>query len=501
MILLPIIFILWLIVASDIVGAGETTINYYLAKPPQQERSNLSYHRRQLRNTNANQNRNNGLVGNIDSNTYPILYTTDITSATSTTTKLEMLEDGQRSSTAASVTTTIPTSNKMSQFNDILRIGKEIVQSQKNNNEYYNLTAIIHVGPMKTGSSGIQEALRLLKGELLQDTFELGNKFFRGPPNLFHMCFDIKSLSYNDGIDNPCNIHLLREIQSISLQRHNNIIISAEGFYRPDNDLTMLKDYFISSGWNNIIIAMYYRRYYEWILSFHNQGNKNRDISKRVSIIDYIAERRWHTEQHKEQGKWGDQYVVNVYNRYNEHFSDHLKLYNMHNISHNGDVREPIFCDAMKPHGIHSCSKLHELQKNEEGNIHKTNSHQPLVYSELSYNALQLKLWQERDDLTLADVTVLVTQRHEIQFNRSEYDFPSIGITCIPDDAYYWLLQLTLEAEEILFPEYYSQNGKYEIYDSFNRSKKSFCHIDTYATLLDENDQDSIEWRNFFQSL
>lgn len=257
---------------------------------------------------------------------------------------------------------------------------------------------------------------------------------------------------------------------------------------------------------------MYYRRYYEWVLSFHNQGSKHQDISKRITIVQSIANRKKTArtaEQTQNGDKWGNQYVVDEYHRYDKQF-ENIKIYNIHNIR-NGDVREPIICEVLSNRnqsnvttsnnasGSHSCNRLRTIQRAEE-DISKANSHEPLIYSELAYFALQMSLWKERGDLTINDVTALIADRQERILNMTEHDFTT-GVTCISEESYDWLLQSSLEAEEILFPEFYRIQGKDEVIEGFNKSKRSFCHVDARAVLSDETDSNSIGWRDFFKSL
>jgi hypothetical protein len=291
-----------------------------------------------------------------------------------------------------------------------------------------------------------------------------------------------------------------------------------------DNNLQFFKDYF-NAGWEKIIIVMFYRRYYDWLLSYYNQGNKYRAIPDRYTIVTYVGY-QVHFEKRRNKTiskKWGDQYTISEYLRYKQYFNEssnsEIHLYHMNQI-HDGDVREALICTTMgdETESCKALRKIQQQQEQQEGSIRKVNSHRPLIYEELAYYALHMGLWVQHDNFTLHDVTLMVQHYHEVVNNKTEYDF-TIGKTCLDDATYEWLLNATLEAEEFLFPDYYARQGREEILKEFEMNKREFCDIDAKTILQasnnstnsesnndNNNDMDTVPeetlaWRKFFSTL
>ena len=69
----------------------------------------------------------------------------------------------------------------------------------------------------------------------------------------------------------PCRNDLLEAGLDISKQNQHSILFSAETFSALEEEGVKAIYEYLNPTWKNITIIAYYRRYYDWILSFHNQ--------------------------------------------------------------------------------------------------------------------------------------------------------------------------------------------------------------------------------------
>ena len=95
----------------------------------------------------------------------------------------------------------------------------------------------------------------------------------------------------------PCDNNLLHYGNEIARQKHN-LFVSAETFSIIDTyGLKMLSCYL--SQWDRVTIVIFYRRYYDWLISVFNQRTKSRTLLNNnnipydpwnSSIIDFITD-------------------------------------------------------------------------------------------------------------------------------------------------------------------------------------------------------------------
>lgn len=410
-----------------------------------------------------------------------------------------------------------------------------------NNDNDDELIAIIHIGPMKTGSSSIQRTFYHLHNELYnQDHYEDISLSFSSSKSTkvwnFIACFRHDNNNNNNNIpesnrkllDIICHNTSIIDMKDIAIQRQNHVIISAEYLTSPLTNIKALQQ-FLLPLWKKHRIIAYYRRYYDWLVSLHNQIFKYKLPNHRISIIDFISREviNTTTKTTSTATKWDRDYIVSAIERYSQYFND-IKVYNLHEIIHqknangsnsgSGDIREHFYCTALI-NATHSCNQYRQLTANTSNLpswFHNDNPSMPLVYSEIIYYAIQMKLipsviqMYNNTDYIIDESNIFelvyntnyissLQHYHENILNRSIYDFGNAQYMICPNTVILdLLLQKSLYTEELLFPIYYNQQGRNEILNDYqtNFISKKLCNINVPSILHNE-----IIYRNFLQTL
>jgi len=149
------------------------------------------------------------------------------------------------------------------------------------------MNAVIHIGPHKTGSTTIQAVSLEYYTQLVKDNYEVpfahnkqkyerhGRKrhSFVANHGSFAACFFPENHSYTSekGHEKCIPKTLTAGLEIANLTK--SILISAERFDTPGIDVQALSDYL--QPWQSVTIVIYYRRFYDWIISYNNQLTKN----------------------------------------------------------------------------------------------------------------------------------------------------------------------------------------------------------------------------------
>ena len=170
----------------------------------------------------------------------------------------------------------------------------------------------------------------------------------------------------------PCVPELLLSGLDIAKSK-KHLFISAESFSGIDEDgLGALSTYL--SNWNDIHIIIYYRRYYDWLISNYNKKTKGRSVAKlpkwEVSIRDKIR---------KEQKHGTDAgYVSELLRRVKHHFNeDVLVLKIFHDMGKR--LEEIFYCEAL-PNATNTCNSVKSMS-----NPTKANNAKELIFDDLTH--------------------------------------------------------------------------------------------------------------------
>ena len=396
------------------------------------------------------------------------------------------------------------------------------------------LTAVVHVGPEKTGSSAIQSVLRATNFILeTQDNYmyTTNNQYIlenfldwqRHGMSEFTNCFNSDpNHAYSNGDD--CNEKLYKAMLELGKygSRPSNVIVSSERFHNEALDLSHIHDYF-TTNWDNVIIVMYYRRYFEWLASLHFQGQRIMTVPNRKSIVEHVRK-----EVLSETDVY-HKFTIGVLDRYMQHFPNasstnpttpftQVKVLNVHDPLTQGDVRQSFMCEAI-PNASHACDYLHnDIMVAEANQKHRmtqaSNTHYPLIYESLVYYAQQVGLYNSTELLqknsTYTDEYIAHEARHynEVELKRDEFAFDLLDdyddeaslvgvLTCPTDEEYDWLYKQTIVYEQKIVPHYhFEQGGREEIDKNFPIAKRNFCHVD--AQLVVGRNQ---RWQQYFKTI
>jgi hypothetical protein len=260
-----------------------------------------------------------------------------------------------------------------------------------------------------------------------------------------------------------------------------DMFVSAEAFDKSaDDGLNALAAYL--SIFDETIVAVFYRRYFEWLPSLDNQRKKSRKLNDgediwNNSILDFIQEGYDNQEINSKHAY----YLVG---RVEKHF-ENLELVNMHNKK---DNNEELFCEVM-PHADRTCEALKSTS--EEDDSYNTNPRAELIYEDLAYNAMKQGLIDINTDQQLDAVSNAVQEYQEGTMGLTKNDFPMI---CLSPEVEGWLLDISLMIEEELLPEFFvTPLGEEALRVSFaEHNKTDLCKLDVDEVLNDD------VWVDFF---
>ena len=344
--------------------------------------------------------------------------------------------------------------------------------------------AVIHMGPHKTGTTTVQkyiadfleeleidgyyETTRWVKqiwdGESLERLKLLENQV------QFASCFLPPDCSHRK--EHPCEYELLLASSEIGVEG-KNLLVSAEDFDCIDDDgLKALAAHLVV--YDETIVSLFYRRFFEWLPSKDNQARKKRtyediggqrDLLWASSIVDIV-------QTAYELNEVDSTYIAPVIQRVEQHF-DHIEVVNMHDDKDNNEV---FFCQVI-PHADHTCTAMRE-----EGESKHANSRVDLIYEDLAYSAMKAGLVEIKNAESLTYVTDAIKEHQEVTLNLTSKDFEMI---CLSPEAEKWLLDISLEMEKNLLPEFFESSlGEERLRAEFEEMDKfDLCAIDADATL------------------
>ena len=181
------------------------------------------------------------------------------------------------------------------------------------------INAFVHIGPLKTGTTTIQQYSSRLVKHLLKDGYKMpwsNLDLELSSCNRVHCCNQVhfstcflssniyKMETFQDKIPfkeaYPCRPDLLQS--GLEIANHNySLFVSAETFSLVNASGVMALSRYLLPR-DNVTIAVTYHRYYEWLVSYYNQLNKgdswrafkaNATIKLRPSILDSLSDPVW----------------------------------------------------------------------------------------------------------------------------------------------------------------------------------------------------------------
>lgn len=378
-----------------------------------------------------------------------------------------------------------PTTNKQQSLRGQQQIQQRQLQTVVEPNK--DLWAVIHVGPMKTGASAIQASFSSFANEMILDEYEEASHAMSKGIETNHMigCFRPDAVPYTGGpnFELSCHSNAMKELKQVADRQHN-LIISADYLTDPKTDVKKLLEFL--APWKNHKVVAYYRRYYDWLVSFHHQMYKRHSPETRVPISDFLEVEAEHGYLYKTM------YLVEAMDRWRQYFP-YIEIINLYELPNN-DILQSFYCKGLVA-GDNACNKIMESQVAEPAPYEKPI--EPFVYSDLAYFAKKQGLWNEATTgLTERSVSRLAQIYQEQTLNRTVFDFGP-AVICPERWVINSLLKTTLKIEEQVFPTFYFFHGERQMIADVKATKKSkMCNVDA-EIVLDEYE----EWRAFFTHL
>ena len=385
------------------------------------------------------------------------------------------------------------------------------------------MNAFVHIGPHKTGTTTIQEYSSRLVKHLLKDGYKmpwshLDDKELSSCNQVrFATCFLSSNIyKMNASIRRhkipvkevyPCRPDLLQSGLEIANQNYS-LFISAETFDQLHaSNVMALSRYLLP--WDNVTIAVTYRRYYEWLVSYHNQLSKgdswrvfeaNATIKLRPSILDSLSDPVWIetlTSKH----------TLFLVPMFKKEF-DNVIVMNLHDDGENGKtLEEQFYCDVL-PGGKNTCEKVIQLI-NQDKNLLINRSSDSFLYQDIAYIAHRSNLinvnTKKQYTVVQSEIKAFYREntripehvRDNFDLSNSSSRFRKLKLKCPHRQLLDFLLDVSIRAERELVPDFFSSpRGETELKLDFEkRSKTTLCEVDI-AAMLNESG-----WKQFFTKL
>jgi hypothetical protein len=366
---------------------------------------------------------------------------------------------------------------------------KNITIVQRND---YKPTAIVHVGPYKTGSTTIQllimKYLEVLKNN---DSYGIPGEWTMKKPQSWYIpsCY-----SERIGHKRACQRSTIpEEIDTIGKQQHN-LLLSAESFSHKEIKVAKLKRHLTKYyEIDNIHIVAYYRRYYDWLVSWWNQQNKRISYYDRPRLVDYFDVETLHT-----YFSFGP-YVYGASKHWSQHFPN-VTIHNMLAYATKSAMVDEFFCNIV-PRANATCTA--HMNRSVEERSKVENPSRELVYDDLVFVAIrELKLnfsMTQGDKSNIVEsLASKVKYYQETTLQLTQFDFDIKYKKCPEPEVLQLILNYTLQAEQYFFPDFYnSDKGRQDILSKFDRDKTAkLCTIDIVAVIKDDT-----TWQIFFKEL
>jgi len=231
----------------------------------------------------------------------------------------------------------------------------------------------------------------------------------------------------------PCRNDLLQAGLDIGHRGDNSILLSAETFSALEEEgVAALHDY-LHPTWENITIVVYYRRYYDWIASYHSEVfrrsftqywhifQQNSTDRVRSSLLNVLTNTEF-LEDHRHK------YVLSVIPRYKKYFSN-VVVVNMHDQSM--DLSERFYCELV-PHASKTCEAWQHMFSTGDLVKESNKLQQNVEYIELAYAAHRKGMIHVKTEQHCREVVDAIQAYHETTNKLKISDFPR---RCLPAAA------------------------------------------------------------------
>ena len=373
---------------------------------------------------------------------------------------------------------------------------------------------ILHVGPPKTGTKSIQDALNSQKNRLWGDSYFYYHKVERMYPmkgdqdqNLIDSQFQWELFEFQLKYLEPIGYWQEQVAPLLEYMRKfakKNVVLSAEEFcfenHFPDNFFSWgLLRSSLDDKWNVKVIVTY-RRYFEWITSWYYRMHAQKwtflenahhafysGTKLNQTFLRFYNETMMEARRLEKEGKQMDAHpTIFAQSKFSKHFSN-VAIFNGYNSSNKTSdkrkrtLEESFVCD-MIPNAKATCKYF----KNAEDEI----LNNPTVDSNF---AKILHILHVKEMITKTQLRAVLAKYSAFQAEfasklmKKKNKFPGLPYNCLSKVELDKLLEISLSFEKYLLPEWTSNyKVQQEHINDFQSAvqKKKFCDVDFDALFL-----------------
>lgn len=342
--------------------------------------------------------------------------------------------------------------------------------------------AVLHIGPHKTGTSALQASLLGMPKALEADNYRILKEMPGIAPGpkaaafLAHCFIDESERGRGrhkagwDGCPEDKRKEILEAFEKFITYDTKNLIISSEEFDRRTFDVAAFHEYFVKHNLKVHVVA-YYRRYYDWLRSYHNQYAKHGLITK--DLIEWLTVE----EIDNMQGIFTEAAVK----RYIPFRDVNVTIVNIHGLKEKNLTSLSSFaCEHIPGESDHMCR---------EAKAAKARSSNPSVNLDRYILAQFLEQKGGLEKSFLSKINDKITAASASWWS----DLPK---KCLADDVKDKLLDVSIQIEKALTPEAWhnGDDGIKNLRSDFEQKAKSqLCSIDAEAVI------ESKEWQDFIR--
>ena len=385
--------------------------------------------------------------------------------------------------------------------------------------------AYIHVGAPKTGSTSIQDTMSLDRVILREDKYFLAlhgqvresesDGYIQD--NMLVKCDRLGNCIWSEdeynavcqGTKNErdckCPKYLLPTFSTFlsnAIANKSGLVISNEWLSRRTSETGLLT---ILDGWDPIIV-LYYRRFYDWMISAHYQWHEDFSLALfeqtegRIRLIDFFRMfcGRLFSYERGSSGSDGylslinlidiDEYTSEIWKRFHAlpEYDEKIKVVNFHK----GDVVETFYCDVL------DAKKACQTQKDRLAtkNTKRTRSKKSTTFIDIAIGMY----WENKNNMLHSSAHETTTsndndkqpitvksfgdmadriKKRLLAKGMNEEDLPR---ECLSASEQNLLLDFSLAVEKLLLPDDYASGGGDDLRKDFEkaRTKNKFCSVD-----------------------
>lgn len=379
---------------------------------------------------------------------------------------------------------------------------------------------ILHIGPMKTGTTSIQCSLRKLDEDgVLRDhnstLLEMRKRVVErvGEFEWLPGCW----LQWKNGSMPSCWKKSYEPF--LSKSKINTVIISNEELMKVfsqfrENSNDFLRDLSNSlqvAGDYHLVVIATYRRFFEWVVSVHHERNDVMDSRKpahrkwpgkdggiKIRSVYHMLMDITSRKQNIQSHLYPNQHVKRAVQFFSDHDNVSFRLINMHH----GDLENNFFCQGL-PDEIELRKYLCKLTKTTNRNLTCSKKNQAI--DSLWYDALAIAAYRKGllPTKSLRRDVIKSIANFQRKLNETKTSFAKL---CPLNFTYEALLNESLQQEELLIPYLHEQDTgedkqmllkKWELEHrkAFEKyvGRYKFCTIDVKTVLKDP------KWIDFFK--